>query len=67
MTGQYIFFPFSHISQDQLGALQAVLPSFTFFPVAMDIKRHMRLQELADGGGVVPVFSSKDDLSSVDY
>ena len=66
MTGHYIFFPFSHISQDQLGVLDAVFPSFTFFPVATDLKHHRWLKELADSGRAVPVFSSEDDLSSVD-
>jgi len=67
MTGQYIFFPFSHISQDQMDTLQIFLPSFSFFPAATDLKHHPWLQELVDGGRAVPVFSSKDDLSSVDY
>ena len=66
MTGHYIFFPFSHISQDQLGAIQVFFPSFSFFPVAKDLKHLQWLKEPADGGGAVPVFSSEDDLSLVD-
>lgn len=67
MTYPCIFFPFSHISQDQLDAIRAFFPSFIFFPASADLKHHERLQELADQGVAVPVFSSEDDLISVDY
>lgn len=67
MTDPCIFFPFSHISQDQLDALQAFFSSFIFFPAAADLKHHERLLKPADQGAVVPVFSSRDDFSLVNY
>ncbi|MFA5902577.1 MAG: hypothetical protein WC836_01485 [Desulfobacula sp.] len=66
MRGQYIFFPFSHISQNQMDALETFCPSFTFFPATKDLNHQPRLQELVKGGKSVPVFSSEDDQFSVD-
>ncbi|OGR22029.1 MAG: hypothetical protein A2277_18310 [Desulfobacterales bacterium RIFOXYA12_FULL_46_15] len=67
MTDPCIFFPFSHISQDQLDALQAFFSSFIFFPAAADLKHHERLLKPAGQGVAIPVLSSGDDLSSVNY
>ena len=66
MKNPCIFFPFSHISQDQLATLQAFFSSFAFFPAASDLEHLVRLQELADKGTAVPVFSSREDLILVD-
>ena len=52
----YIFFPFSHISQDQLAALQIFFPAFTFFPVDCDFEGHEQLQKMVDTGAATPVF-----------
>ncbi len=67
MTDSCIFFPFSHISRDQLDALQAFFSSFVFFPAALDLKHNGRLQELSEQGAAVPVFSTREALSSVDH
>ena len=66
MKNPCIFFPFSYISQDQLATLQAFFSSFAFFPAASDLEHLVRLQELADKGTAVPVFSSREDLILVD-
>jgi hypothetical protein len=66
MKNHCIFFPFSHISQDQLAALQTFFPSFAFFPAAADLDHSIRLKELVDKGAAVPVFSSREDLTLVD-
>ncbi|OGQ85210.1 MAG: hypothetical protein A2464_08155 [Deltaproteobacteria bacterium RIFOXYC2_FULL_48_10] len=66
MKTHCIFFPFSHISQDQLAALQAFFSSFAFFPASADLQHSIRLRELVDKGTAVPVFVSRDDLTLVD-
>ncbi len=66
MKSHCIFFPFSHISQDQLAALQAFFSSFAFFPASADLEHSIRLKELVDKGTAVPVFSSREDLALVD-
>jgi len=66
MMTPIIFFPFSHVSRDQLAALQAFFPSFTFFPAAGDLSQHRQLQELTDKGLAVPILSSREDIASVD-
>jgi len=65
MKSHCIFFPFSHISQDQLAALQTFFSSFAFFPASADLGHSIRLRELADKGKAVPVFLSQNDLTLV--
>ncbi|MDA8133956.1 MAG: hypothetical protein M0T82_04985 [Desulfobacteraceae bacterium] len=66
MKAHCIFFPFSHISQDQLAALQTFFSSFVFFPAASDLDHSIQLKELMGKGEAIPVFSSREDLVVVD-
>lgn len=66
MKSHCIFFPFSHVSQDQLAALQTFFSSFAFFPAASDLEHSIRLKELMGKGEAIPVFSSQEDLILVD-
>lgn len=66
MKPSCIFFPFSHISQNQLAALQAFFSSFAFFPASPDLEHSVRLKVLVNQGAAVPVFSSREDLALVD-
>ncbi len=66
MREPYIFFPFSHISQGQLEALEAFFPSFGFFCAAQEKKHHTRLKKLIEEDMAIPFLPSKDDLYPVD-
>lgn len=61
-----IFFPFSHISKQQLDTLQAFFTSFAYFPAAVDLNHQPELRDVAGEGLINPLFSSKEDLSIVD-
>ena len=66
MTRPYLFFPFSHISKDQLETLLAFLPCFYFFPVALDLKDSEYLKNYVDRGRIIPLFSEKEHVTGLD-
>jgi hypothetical protein len=66
MTRPYIFFPFSHISKEQLETLLAFFPCFYFFPAASDIEDSKYLQKYVDNGKIVPIFSEKEHTAEAE-
>lgn len=66
MIHKFIFFPFTHITENQLNTILAFFPSFYHLPVSADFKHRQTLQTLYEQGKIHPFFSSADDLSAVE-
>lgn len=66
MTNQFIFFPFTHITQNQLRTLLTFFPSFQYIPVSADLKDHQTVEKLAEQGKIDPLFPSAKALVSVE-
>ncbi|WP_300463337.1 hypothetical protein [Desulfobacula sp.] len=66
MTIRCLFFPFTHITGNQLNTLLAFFPSFQHFPISADFKHDLPLQTLCEQGKIIPVFSSPQEISSVE-
>ncbi|MBU8912306.1 MAG: hypothetical protein KOO65_13635 [Desulfobacterales bacterium] len=66
MTGQFLFFPFTHITRNQLDTILTFFPSFQYFPARMDFNHHQKLQELFEQGKINPLFSSPEELVAVE-
>lgn len=66
MTYKFIFFPFTHITQNQLNTILAFFPSFQHLPVSVDFKHQPTLQKLYEQGKIHPFFSSARDVVAVE-
>ena len=66
MTNQFLFFPFTHITRNQLNTVLAFFPSFQYLPGLVDFKHHQALQELFEQGKIHPLFSSPEELVTVE-
>lgn len=63
---QFLFFPFTHMTRIQLNTVLAFFSSFQYFPGLMGLTHHQALQEAFEQGKIHPVFSSPEDLATVD-
>ncbi|SDT84443.1 hypothetical protein [Desulfobacula phenolica] len=66
MTIKFLFFPFTHITQNQLDTLLTFFPSFHHLPVSLDFKQNQVLQNLFEQGKITPFFSSAKELEPVE-
>jgi hypothetical protein len=66
MTHKIFFFPFTHISQDQLNTILTFFPSFHYLPVAGDLKQDPQLQKPVEQGKILPLFFSSKALLPVE-
>ena len=66
MTDKFLFFPFTHITENQLNTILAFFPSFQYLPVSVDFKHNQVLQELFEQGKITPFFSSPKELVTVE-
>ncbi|CCK79495.1 hypothetical protein [Desulfobacula toluolica] len=66
MTIKFLFFPFTHITQNQLDTLLTFLPLFHHLPVSPDFKQDQTLQNLFEQGKITPFFSSRNELEPVE-
>ena len=66
MTNQFLFFPFTHITQNQLNTILTFFPSFQYLPMSRDFKHDQILQKLFEQGKVHPFFSSRQELAPVE-
>jgi hypothetical protein len=66
MIRPYVFFPFSHISNEQLETLLTFLPCFYYFPAASDMKDSEFLQNYVNSGRIIPIFSEKEIIDEVE-
>lgn len=61
-----IFFPFSHISKDQLKVVTAFFSKVGFLPMVNDFRSDPILAELAEQGNLLPVFPLARDIGLVE-
>ncbi|NOX34263.1 MAG: hypothetical protein GXP56_11100 [Deltaproteobacteria bacterium] len=66
MINKIIFFPFTHITRDQLNIILAFFPSFHYFPASRDFKDNQTLFKLFEKGIIHPFFSSGKELDPVE-
>ena len=66
MTQPFIFFPFTHIPQDQLDTMVTFFPSFRLLAGSRDVNHQKRLQDLYDQGKITPFFPSPDEHAMVE-
>lgn len=66
MINQFLFFPFTHITRNQLNTILVFFPSFQYLPGLVDFKQHQALQELFEQGKIHPFFSSPEALVTVE-
>jgi hypothetical protein len=61
-----IFFPFTHITQNQLDTLLAFFPSFQHLSLSTDYQKYKQLEALVDQGKIDPIFLSARQLGFVE-
>jgi hypothetical protein len=66
MINKFIFFPFTHIAQDQQKAILAFFPSFRCLPLCIDFKDNKEMQALLEQGHIHPFFSSQKEVAGVE-
>jgi hypothetical protein len=66
MTNKIIFFPFTHITQNQLNVILTFFQSFQYSPINVDFSQNKTLKQLSDQGKIIPWFSSSEDLLMVE-
>ena len=66
MAIKLLFFPFTHITRNQLSTILTFFPSFQYLPVSRDFKHHPTLQELFEKGIIIPFFSSSEEIVALE-
>lgn len=66
MTHTVLFFPFTHITQHHLKTMVSFFPSFQYLPAEKDFQGSPALQEWVDKGKISPVFSSPEEMATVE-
>lgn len=66
MIHNFLFFPFTHMTQKKLNTILAFFPSFQYLPGSRDFKQDHALQELCDLGQIHPIFLSSDEFEAVE-
>ncbi len=66
MTLKVLFFPFTHITRNQLDTLLTFFPSFHHLPVSVDFNQDQVLRNLFEQGKITPFFSSAEELEPVE-
>ena len=66
MINNFLFFPFTHITQKQLNITLAFFPSFQYLPGSRDFKHDQVLQELCELGQIHPIFLSPEEFETVE-
>jgi len=62
----FLFFPFTHITQNQLDTILTFFASFQYLPGSRDFKHDQTLQKLFEQGKIAPFFLSPDDLAPIE-
>mgnify|MGYP002725735281 CR=1 FL=1 len=65
MKINFLFFPFTHITQYQLKTVLAFFPSIKFLPICSDLKSNQTLYELQNLGKIFPIFSSPNEIERI--
>ena len=66
MTNKFLFFPFTHITQNQLNTILTFFPSFQYLTVSRDFKHHQMLQKLFEQGKINPLFLSPNESVTIE-
>jgi len=65
-ANRYFFFPFTHITQNDLDTILTFLPQFHCLSISRDFKKSKNLQQLFDEGKIIPHFLSSETLAPVE-
>ncbi len=66
MTPRYLFFPFTHISDNQLNAVLSVCNCFHYLPVTRDFSENAALDACYKKGRILPHFSSLKQVEDIE-
>ncbi|MBT6338045.1 MAG: hypothetical protein HOJ48_01985, partial [Desulfobacula sp.] len=66
MTIRFIFFPFTHICENQLKTVLTFFPSFEYLPITKDFDSRPNLNKLFGLRKIVPYFLSNDRLVALE-
>jgi hypothetical protein len=60
-----VFFPFSHVDENQKNTLAAFFSHFWFLPLAADLNEDSQMKPLVEKNMATPVFTSSSDMGRV--
>jgi len=66
MTHSFLFFPFTHMTENQMNTILTFFSSFHYLPGSKDFKHNKTLQKLFKQGKVIPFFLSPHELEPVE-
>ncbi len=66
MTDDFVFFPFTHITRNQLNTVLAFFPSIKHLSVSKDYEQDKVLKQMSGQGKICPVFFSEDEIEPVE-
>jgi len=66
MIHQFLFFPFTHITANQLNTLLTFFPSFQHLSMSEDYTHKKTLKTLAEQGKINPIFLSAKQVTAVE-
>ena len=65
MTYKYFFFPFTHITDNDLQTVLTFFPQFDCLSLSRDLKNNTKLNQLSEKGKIIPHFLSSQLFDSV--
>jgi len=65
-VNRYMFFPFTHITQNDLDTILAFFPQFHCLSMSQDFKNSKSMYQLFDQGEIIPYFLSRKTLAPVE-
>ncbi|MFH2059055.1 MAG: hypothetical protein ABIJ59_09150 [Pseudomonadota bacterium] len=66
MKPRILFFPFTHITQDQSDAALSFFPAFEYLSVNKDLSEQDQLKTVHEMGRINPVFPSKQEIETIE-
>ena len=65
-ANRYLFFPFTHITQNDLDTILTFLPQFHCLSISRDFKKNRVLHQISNQGKIIPHFLSPETLLPVE-
>ncbi len=65
-ANRYLFFPFTHITQNNLDTILTFLPQFHCLSISRNFKKNRVLHQMTNQGKIIPHFLSPETLASVE-
>jgi len=65
-ANRYLFFPFTHITQNDLDTILTFLPQFHCLSISRDFKKNRVLHQMSNQGKIIPHFLSPEILVPVE-